>query len=96
MTCQRATKTRRGWHPEIQLVVHSRPSTEGSNAFLSLTLSRANPSINTLKAYAKAKDVINELLDSLENIFRVWLASHKLQQPQITQGEDLYRLEIHS
>jgi hypothetical protein len=44
----------------------------------SLALSRANPSTNTLKACAKSKDVINELLDGLENFFRAWVASHEL------------------
>jgi hypothetical protein len=62
----------------------------------SLTLSRANPSTNTLKTCAKPKNLINELLGDLENFFRVWVASHELQQPQMIQGEALYRLEIHS
>jgi hypothetical protein len=62
----------------------------------SLTLSRANLSTNTLKACAKPKDVINELLDGLENFFRVRVASHELQQPQMIRDKILYRLEIHS
>jgi hypothetical protein len=35
-------------------------------------------------------------LDGLENFFSVFVASHKLYQPQMTQHEVLYRLEIHS
>jgi hypothetical protein len=62
----------------------------------SLPLSRANLSTNTLKACPRPKDVINEILGGLENFFRVRVASHELQQPQITLGESLYRLEIHS
>jgi hypothetical protein len=91
MTCRGATKTPRGRHTEIETLVHSRTSTQGSNALLSLTLSRANSSTNTLKAYAKPKDVINKLLGGLENFFRVWVASHELQQTQMTRGEALYR-----
>jgi hypothetical protein len=62
----------------------------------SLTHSRANPSTNTLEACAKPKDVINELLGGLENFFKVWVASHELQQTQMTWGKTLIRLEIHS
>jgi hypothetical protein len=62
----------------------------------SLALSRANPSTDTLKACANPKDVISELLGGLENLFRVWVTSHELQQPQMTRGEALYRVEIHS
>jgi hypothetical protein len=59
----------------------------------SLTLSRANSSTNILKACAKPKNVINELLGGLENFFRVWVDSHELQQPQMTQSEVLYKLD---
>jgi hypothetical protein len=38
MTCRRATKTLRGRHTEIQLVVHVRTSTQGINALLSHSL----------------------------------------------------------
>jgi hypothetical protein len=62
----------------------------------SLTLSRVNPNTNTLKACGKPKDAFNEVLGGLENFFRVWLASYELQQPQMTRGQVLYRLEIHS
>jgi hypothetical protein len=62
----------------------------------SLTLSRVNPSTNTLKVCAKSKDMIIKLLGGLVNFFRVWVASHKLQPPQIIRSEALYRLEIHS
>jgi hypothetical protein len=38
MTCRRATKTPKGRHSEIQLVVHLRTSTQGSNVLLSHSL----------------------------------------------------------
>jgi hypothetical protein len=38
MTCQRGTKTLRGQHTKIQLVVHSRTNTQDSNALLSHSL----------------------------------------------------------
>jgi hypothetical protein len=38
ITCQWATKTPRGWHTKIQLVVHSRISTQSNDALLSHSL----------------------------------------------------------
>jgi hypothetical protein len=38
MTCRQPTKTLRGWHTEIQLMVHSRTSTQGINVLLSHSL----------------------------------------------------------
>jgi hypothetical protein len=57
---------------------------------------KANPNTNTLKACANPKNMINKFLGGLENFFRVYVASHELQQPQMIRGEALYRLEIHS
>ena len=51
------------------------------------TLSRANPSTNTHKGYAKPKNLINEYLDGLEKFSGMWVASHEFQQAQMTQGE---------
>ena len=45
------------------------------------------------KACAKPKDVINIFLGALEVFFNVGGDSPELQQPQITRGEVLYRLE---
>jgi hypothetical protein len=77
-TCRWVTKTPSGWHTEIQQVIHSRNSIQGSTP-CSHTLCRANPSTNTLKSCAKPKDVINELLSGFKTFFRVLVVSHELQ-----------------
>jgi hypothetical protein len=95
ITCRRATKTLRGRHSKIQLVVTQEPAHKAATSY-SFTLSIANPNTNTLKACAKSKNMINELLGGLENFFRAWIASHELQQSQMTRSDALHRIEIHS
>jgi hypothetical protein len=70
MTCRRATKTPRAGTPKYNLWFTQELARKAATP-CSLTLSRANPSMNTFKACAKPKNVINELLGDLENFFRV-------------------------
>jgi hypothetical protein len=78
MTCRQATRLQGAGTLRYNLWFTQEPAHKATPS-CSLSLSRANPSTNTLKACAKPKDVRNELLGGLENFFRLWVASHELQ-----------------
>jgi hypothetical protein len=82
-TCQRATKTPRGRHTEVQawgsLKNHHNITTPCSH-----TLSRASLTLNLTKLVLNLRIWSMSSLVVLENFSRVSVASHKLQQSQMT------------
>jgi hypothetical protein len=91
MTCSQAIKIPRGQHTEVQ-AWGSLKNQHKVTTPCTHTLSRASLALHLTKACAKSKDLINMYLDGLENYFSVSVASHELQQSQVTRGEALYRL----
>jgi hypothetical protein len=90
-TCRRATKTLMDRHIEVQawgsLKNHHRITTPSSH-----TLFRASLALHLTKLVLNLRIWSMSSLVGLENFSRVSVASHELQQPQMTWGEALYRL----
>jgi hypothetical protein len=94
ITCWRATKTPKDRHTEIQawgsLKNHHKVTPPCSH-----TLSRASLALHLTKLVLNLRIwSMNSLIGS-KNFSTVFIASHELQQHQITRGEVLYRLEIY-